>query len=54
VEDRDNHLRSPDFFDVEQYPFIRFQSTKVSGSLVEGGSFEVSGDLTIRGVTREV
>ena len=54
VEDRDTHLRSPDFFDVEQYPLIRFRSTKVSGSLVEGGSFEVSGDLTIRGVTREL
>ena len=54
VEDRDNHLRSPDFFDVEQYPSLRFRSTKVSGSLAEGGTFQVMGDLTIRGVTREV
>lgn len=54
VEDRDNHLRSSDFFDVEQHPHIRFQSTSVSGSLVEGGKFQITGDLTIRGVNREV
>jgi polyisoprenoid-binding protein YceI len=54
VEDRDNHLRSADFFDVENHPYITFHSTKVSGSLAEHGSFEVTGDLTIRGVTREV
>jgi polyisoprenoid-binding protein YceI len=54
VEDRDNHLRSADFFNVEEHPNLRFRSTGVSGSLVEGGAFQVAGDLTIRGVTREV
>ena len=54
VEDRDTHLRSSDFFDAEQHPHISFRSTKLSGSLVEGGTFQVSGELTIRGVAREV
>jgi polyisoprenoid-binding protein YceI len=49
---RDAHLRSPDFFDVERYPEIKFRSTNV-----EGGSparFLVHGDLTLHGVTRPV
>lgn len=52
VADRDAHLRSADFFDVEQYPEITFASTRV----VELGEnqYRVFGDLTIRGVTREV
>ena len=50
--DRDKHLRSADFFDAEKYPTIRFQSKKVEP---EGaGTYKVTGDLTIRGVTREV
>lgn len=55
VEDRDNHLRSGDFLDVDAYPDIRFESKSVEGAIArEGDSFQVSGDLTIRGVTREV
>jgi polyisoprenoid-binding protein YceI len=52
VEQRDQHLRSADFLDVERYPTIRFVSRKVEGDVQ--GSFTVTGDLTIRGVTREV
>lgn len=48
---RDTHLRSADFFDVEKYPTIRFQSTRFEGS---PGDLRVVGDLTIHGVTRPV
>ena len=54
VQDRDEHLRSGDFFDAETYPKITFRSTSVSGELTEDGALEVKGDLTIRDVTREV
>jgi polyisoprenoid-binding protein YceI len=50
--ERDAHLRSPDFFDAERYPEITFTSTRVQH--VEGGTYRVTGDLTIKGVTREV
>jgi polyisoprenoid-binding protein YceI len=49
---RDKHLRSADFFDVEKYPSLTFQSTRISGSPGEG--FALTGNLTIHGVTREV
>lgn len=52
TEDRDNHLRSPDFLDAEQHPRITFRSTAVRPG--KGSEFEVDGDLTIRGVTRPV
>ena len=52
VEQRDNHLRSPDFFDVEKFPSISFQSTKVEKT--SGNGLKVTGNLTIRDVTREV
>ncbi|AJH78006.1 YceI family protein [Heyndrickxia coagulans] len=50
-DDRDNHLRSADFLDVEQYPKITF----VSKSVTKAGNneYNVTGDLTIRGVTKE-
>lgn len=48
---RDTHLRSADFFDVEKYPALTFKSTRVEGS---GGELKVTGDLTIHGVTRTV
>jgi polyisoprenoid-binding protein YceI len=50
--DRDNHLRSADFFDVENYPALTFKSVSVAprGS----GWFDVVGDLTIHGVTRQI
>lgn len=50
-EGRDNHLRSVDFFDVENFPTMEFVST---GARVEDGDFFVDGDLTIRGVTKPV
>lgn len=48
---RDTHLRSGDFFDVENHPTMDFVSTGVRR---EGGDFLVDGDLTIRGTTRPV
>ncbi|MFC5629691.1 YceI family protein [Aliibacillus thermotolerans] len=50
-EDRDNHLRSEDFFDVEKYPTITFQSTDIQK---DGDDYEVTGDLTIKDVTKPV
>ncbi|HLS88449.1 MAG TPA: YceI family protein [Sphingobacteriaceae bacterium] len=52
VEDRDNHLRSADFFEVDKFPEITFQSKEI----VKNGDnqYTVKGDLTIRGVTKEV
>lgn len=55
VADRDAHLRSGDFFDVEAHPAITFRSRRVEGSISdEGDRFRIVGDLTLRGVTREV
>ena len=51
-EQRDAHLRSPDFFDVEKYPTLTFKSTKVD--VVGDGELKVYGDLTIRDVTKQV
>jgi polyisoprenoid-binding protein YceI len=51
-DDRDNHLRSADFFDVEQYPEMTFRSTQIRH--IGGEEFAVTGDLTIRGTTRPV
>ncbi|WP_242340732.1 MULTISPECIES: YceI family protein [unclassified Anaeromyxobacter] len=48
---RDAHLRSPDFLDVAKYPSITFRSTKVRKA---GKVYEVTGDLTMHGVTRPV
>jgi len=48
---RDEHLRSADFFDVANHPTITFASRRVAGSREQ---FKVTGDLTIRGQTREV
>lgn len=52
AEDRDNHLRSPDFFDVETFPTIGFRSTDVRS--VGGNRYEVDGELTIKDVTKPV
>ncbi len=51
IQKRDDHLRSADFFDVANHPELRFVSKKVEGS---ANNISVTGDLTIRGVTREV
>ena len=50
--DRDAHLRSPDFFDAERCPEITFKSTHIEN--VEGPAYRITGDLTIKGETREV
>jgi polyisoprenoid-binding protein YceI len=50
--DRDTHLRSADFFDVETYPEITFVSTRVEE--VADDAFAVSGELTIRDITQEL
>lgn len=49
--DRDAHVRGADFFDVEQYPTITFRSTDFA---VHGDTVDVTGDLTIKDVTRSV
>jgi polyisoprenoid-binding protein YceI len=49
---RDDHLRSPDFFDAESFPEIRFESKSIEH--LEGSKFRVVGELTIRGTAREV
>jgi len=51
-EMRDNHMRSADFLDVEHYPTITFKSTRIEPQ--GGDRLRVTGDLTIRGVTKEV
>lgn len=50
-EQRDQHLRSADFLDVENYPDITFRSKRIEGSKER---FKLTGDLTIRGVTKEI
>lgn len=48
---RDEHLRAPDYFNAKQFPSMTFQSTKVKP--IDGG-FELTGDLTIHGVTKPI
>lgn len=48
---RDTHLRSPDFFDVEKYPNLTFKSTRFEK---DGDGLKVTGDLSIHGVTKSV
>ena len=50
-EKRDGHLKSPDFFDVANHPKATFKSKKITKA---GKSYKVVGDLTLRGVTKEV
>jgi len=52
IPKRDEHLRSPDFLEVDKYPLIRFKSTRIEPVALSG--FILTGDLTIRGVTRSV
>src|SRR5688500_17438390 len=51
-EQRDAHLRSPDFFNVDEYPEITFESTRIEA--VDDESSHVVGNLTMHGITREV
>lgn len=50
--DRDKHLRGPDFFNAAEFPALTFKSNSVKKK--NGGTFEVTGDFTVRGVTRPV
>jgi polyisoprenoid-binding protein YceI len=52
VEDRDQHLRSADFFEIEKYPQMSFRTTKIEHA--GGAKLKVTGDLTIKDVTRPV
>jgi len=52
VAKRDEHLRSPDFLDVKKYPAITFRSKRIETA--GSGTLKMTGDLTIRGVTKEV
>ncbi len=52
LADRDAHLRSPDFLDVERFPKLRFESTRVEKA--GGDRYRIHGELTIRDVTRPV
>lgn len=50
-KDRDDHLRSADFFEVEKYPNITFKSTNI---VKNGDKYEITGDMTIKGITKSV
>lgn len=50
--DRDGHLKSNDFFDMENFPQITFTSTKIEGN--GSGGVDVTGDLTIKGTTKSI
>ncbi len=52
IPDRDGHLRSADFFNADDYPTITFKSTKVEAG--RSGTWDVTGDLTVRDVTRPI
>ena len=51
VQQRDNHLRTPDFFDAAKYPVITFKTKRVETS---GGQTRLIADFTMRGVTKEL
>ncbi len=51
VEQRDQHLKSADFFDVEQYPKLNFESTAVTKN---GDEYELTGNLTLKGITKSI
>ena len=52
IKKRDDHLRSADFFDVAKYPSLNFTSRQVKN--IHDGGFDLVGDLTLHGVTKEV
>ena len=51
---RDGHLKSADFFDAEQHPTMAFKSRRIERSPRDKNKYLVTGDLTLRGVTREI
>ena len=54
VEMRDNHLRSAEFFGVEQYPKMTFESTSIKKIGKEKGKYKLMGKLTLHGITKPV
>lgn len=52
AEDRDNHLKSDDFFNAEKFPKLKFEST--SFKKTSGDNYELTGNLTIRDITKEI
>jgi polyisoprenoid-binding protein YceI len=52
ISERDAHLRSPDFFDVDNHPKITFKSTNISVN--EDGEYTIDGDFTVKGVTKPI
>ena len=53
IAKRDDHLRSPDFFDVAKHPTMTFKSKKIEKGSGDG-NYKITGDLTLHGVTKEV
>jgi polyisoprenoid-binding protein YceI len=54
-QERDKHLRSADFFNVQQFPDITFETTRCSASNTQDGIiYQLTGNLTIHGVTKQV
>lgn len=51
VEDRDNHLKSPEFFDAEKFPYIKFTNGKLTR---KGDDYKLSGDLSIKDNTKNI
>jgi polyisoprenoid-binding protein YceI len=54
IEMRDNHLRSAEFFGVEQYPKMTFESTSIKRIGKEKGKYKLTGNLSLHGVTKPV
>ncbi|MCO7127360.1 YceI family protein [Sporolactobacillus shoreicorticis] len=52
IKDRDNHLKSADFFDAEKYPEIKFESTKITSE--DGEDYTIEGNLTIKETTKSI
>jgi polyisoprenoid-binding protein YceI len=51
-DQRDAHLRSPDFFDADNFPTMHFAGTRIEGDI--NGEFKIIGNLTVRGTTRPI
>jgi len=49
---RDDHLRSPDFFDAEQYAELTFESSRIEA--IDEETFRITGDLSLNGTTKEI
>lgn len=52
VEQRDNHLKSPDFFDAQKFPTLIFKSTSLKN--ISGNKYKLSGNLTMHGITKPI